>query len=194
MGTTNGKPELREEDVQALMRTSNKTEAQVRDSFNRFLEDHPTGEIDQEGFKDLMKEALPAKDATALSTHMFKIYDTDGNGTIDFKEFMTLYFMMSEGSPEEILSGIFRMFDDNGDGSITTDEMKKVVKSMYSLLKTDNPGLVADDCVASSAFSECDKNGDGKVTREEFIHACLNQEDFTKILAIAVIDVFNEEQ
>ena len=57
---------------------------------------------------------------------MFKIYDTDGNGTIDFKEFMTLYFMMSEGSPEEILSGIFRMFDDNGDGSITTDEMKKV--------------------------------------------------------------------
>ena len=70
----------------------------------------------------------------------------------------------------------------------------QVVKSMYSLLKTDNPGLVADDCVASSAFSECDKNGDGKVTREEFIHACLNQEDFTKILAIAVIDVFNEEQ
>ena len=63
MGTANGKPELREEDVQALMRTSNKTEAQVKDSFNRFLEDHPTGEIDQEGFKDLMREALPAKDA-----------------------------------------------------------------------------------------------------------------------------------
>ena len=63
MGTANGKPELREEDVQALMRTSNKTEAQVKDSFNRFLEDHPTGEIDHEGFKDLMREALPAKDA-----------------------------------------------------------------------------------------------------------------------------------
>ena len=63
MGTANGKPELREEDVQALMRTSNKTEAQVKDSFNRFLEDHPEGKIDQEGFQFLMGEALPAKDA-----------------------------------------------------------------------------------------------------------------------------------
>ena len=62
----------------------------------------------------------------AVSRHMFKIYDTNGDGVIDFKEFMTLYFMMSEGSPEEILSGIFRMFDDNGDGSITVDEMNKV--------------------------------------------------------------------
>ena len=53
---------------------------------------------------------------------MFKIYDTDGNGTIDFKEFMTLYFMMSEGSPEEILSGIFRMFDDNCDNNYNFDD------------------------------------------------------------------------
>ena len=142
MGNNNGKPQLMEEDVQALMKTSGRTEEQVRDSFNRFLEDHPEGKIDKEGFQFLMGEALPAKDAKykviikidkcqtditrAMSSHMFKIYDTDGNGIIDFKEFMTLYFMMSEGSPEDILSGIFRMFDDNGDGIITTDEMKKV--------------------------------------------------------------------
>ena len=71
--------------------------------------------------------------------------------------------------------------------------MLQVVKSMYSLLKSTNPGLAADECVARSAFSECDQDGDGRVTREEFINACLNQEDFTKILAIAVIDVFENE-
>ena len=63
MGGTNGKPELREEDVQALMRTSGRTEEQVRDSFNRFLEDHPEGEINKEGFQLLMGEALPQRDA-----------------------------------------------------------------------------------------------------------------------------------
>ena len=41
---------------------------------------------------------------------------------------------------------------------------------------------------------EIDKNGDGHVTTEEFIQACLNQEGFTKILTLAVIDVFNAEQ
>ena len=70
-----------------------------------------------------------------MSKHFFKIYDTDRNGVIDFKEFMTLYYMMSEGTPEEILSGIFRMFDDNGDGSITTDEMKKVTLKFVYLTK-----------------------------------------------------------
>lgn len=63
MGNSNGKPELMEEDVQALMKSSGRTEEQVRDSFNRFLKDHPEGKIDQAGFQFLMGEALPEKDA-----------------------------------------------------------------------------------------------------------------------------------
>ena len=63
MGNNNGVPELRVEDVEALVRTSGRTEDQVRDSFNKFLEDHPKGEIDREGFQFLMGEALPEKDA-----------------------------------------------------------------------------------------------------------------------------------
>ena len=52
-----------EEDVQALMKSSSWTEEQVRDSFSRFLEDHPGGKIDKKGFQLLMGEALPLKDA-----------------------------------------------------------------------------------------------------------------------------------
>ena len=37
-------------------------------------------------------------------------------------------FIMNEGTPEEVLSKIFRVFDVNGDGSITLKEMTKLIK------------------------------------------------------------------
>ena len=35
---------------------------------------------------------------------------------------------MNEGTPEEVLKKIFRVFDVNGDGSITMKEMTKLIK------------------------------------------------------------------
>ena len=43
--------------------------------------------------------------------------------------------MCQEGSPEEILQSLFRIFDTSGDGKVTMKEMEKLVKSLYGLLK-----------------------------------------------------------
>ena len=44
------------------------------------------------------------------------------------------------------------------------------------------------------AFAEMDKNEDGKVTEEEFISACLGQEEISRLLALKIIDIFCEEE
>ena len=72
MGNVEGKYVLRDEDVEALVKTSGRTEKQVRDSFDKFLVDHPTGRIDPAAFSSLMSEALPSKDASTMSTHVFR--------------------------------------------------------------------------------------------------------------------------
>ena len=33
-------------------------------------------------------KALPSKDARKMEDHIFRLYDTNGDGRIDFKEFM----------------------------------------------------------------------------------------------------------
>lgn len=139
------------------------------------------------------------------------MYDTDGSGSIDFTEFMVVYHIMNEGTPEEVMSKIFRVFDLNGDGVITAVEMNKIIKvgiysvhgdqkilftskDMSGLLKTENPELEVDDLMAKTAFREMDKNEDGKVTEEEFISACLGQEEISRLLALKIIDIFCEEE
>ena len=45
-------------------------------------------------------------------------------------------FIMNEGTPEEVLKKIFRVFDVNGDGSITMKEMTKLIKVGKTLHRT----------------------------------------------------------
>ena len=39
-----------------------------------------------------------------------------------------------------------------------------------------------------------DKNKDGKVSKEEFVGACLEQQEISKMLALKIVDIFVEEE
>merc|ERR1711936_536134 len=193
MGSSNGKPVLREEDISALAKSSGLDEDQVKQAFESFIAEHPDGHMKPKDFREMMQKALPKKDASKMEKHVFRIYDSNNDGYIDFTEFMLIFFIMSDGSPEEVLTKIFGVFDVNSDGTITQKEMAKLIKDMYSLLKEEDRNLAARDLVAKSAFAEMDKNEDGKVTTAEFIDACLSKEEFSKMLALKVIDIFVED-
>ena len=181
---------LAHEDVEAMMVASGRSEQEIRAAFEEFKQEHPNGKLNLEDFKTCLKEAMPKKYVESMAEHIYRIYDTDGDGTIDFKEFMIVFYIMSEGSEEDVLGGIFRVFDIDGNGSICLDEMKKLVNSMYRLLKKDDPNLESQKFIADSAFSEADDDKDGLITKEEFIKACLAQESFVNLLTLKLVDIF----
>ena len=173
MGSKNGKPVLRDEDINALSKSSGLNEAQVKESFNAFVAEHPNGKMKPKDFREMMAKAVPTKDASKMEKHVFRIYDANNDGVIDFTEFMLIFFIMSEGAPEEVLTKIFRVFDVNSDGTISKKEMNKLIKDMYGLLKTEDPYIAAKKLVAKTAFAEMDKDKDGKVSQAEFVSACM---------------------
>merc|ERR1711970_1016829 len=193
MGSSNGKPVLREEDISALSKTSGLDEPTIKNSFKQFIADHPDGRMKHKDILKMMQKALPKKDASKLEKHLFRIYDSNNDGYIDFTEFMLLLLIMQDGNPEEVLTKIFRVFDVNSDGSITMAEMTKVMKDMYSLLQKEDPNLAAEHFVAKTAFAEMDKDMDGRVTCAEFVQACLVQEEFSKMLSQKVLDIFVDD-
>jgi len=193
MGSKNGKPVLRDEDISALAQSSGLNREQVKDAFDAFIAEHPNGKMKPKDFRTMMAQALPKKDASKMEKHVFRVYDTNNDGFIDFVEFMVIFYIMSDGTPEEVLGKIFRVFDVNSDGTITKKELTRLIKDMYGLLKTEDPNIAAKDMIAKSAFAEMDKDEDGKVSLEEFTTACMGQEEFTRMLAIKVIDIFVED-
>ena len=193
MGSKNGKPVLREEDITALSKSSGLDGAQVEESFNAFIAEHPNGKMKPKEFREMMAKAVPKKDASKMEKHVFRIYDANNDGVIDFTEFMLIFFVMSEGAPEEVLTKIFRMFDVNSDGTISMKEMNKLIKDMYGLLKTEDPNIAAKNMIAKTAFAEMDKDKDGEVSKEEFVTACMGQEEISKMLALKIVDIFVDD-
>jgi len=193
MGSNHGKPVLREEDVESLAMSSGKDPSTVRDQFNKFIKDHPNGRMKKKEFRELMSQALPKKQICKMEDHVFRIYDTNNDGFIDFVEFMVVYHVMSEGSAEDVLRKMFRVFDVNSDGTISKRELRRLVKDMYGLIKEDkeNNGL-DEEGISNKAFVEMDRDEDGQISMEEFIEACLKQEQFTKLLALKAIGIFIE--
>ena len=194
MGSKNGKPVLRDEDVSEIVKTSGMTEERVREAFENFVKEHPNGKMKPKAFREMMLFAMPKKDAAKMEKHVFRIYDANNDGYVDFVEFMVVYIIMSGGSQEEVLKKMFRLFDVNSDGVISKKEMTRLVKDMYGLLKKDDPNISASDLIAKSAFVEMDKDGDGKVSLEEFTNACLAEKDFSKLLTTTALDIFLEEE
>merc|ERR1711892_1001467 len=177
MGAKNGKPELRPQDIEDLKESSGFTEEQIKEAFQAFVTDHPNGKMKPKDFRDMMSKALPKKDASKMEKHVFRIYDTNNDGYIDFVEFLM----------------IFRLFDYNSDGNITNKEMKRLIGAMYGLIKAEDPKAASEAMIAKTAFAEMDENQDGKVSKDEFVSACMQQDEFSKMLAIHVIDIFVED-
>ena len=90
MGSSNGKPVLRPEDVSQLAKSSGMEEAQVKQAFDNFINEHPDGKMRPKDFREMMQKALPGKDAGKMEKHVFRIYDTNDDGYIDFTEFMLI--------------------------------------------------------------------------------------------------------
>merc|ERR1712129_548337 len=61
MGNKNGVPVLRDEDVAALVKSSGMEEAQVKESFEAFKEQHPNGKMKPKDFREMMAKSCPRR-------------------------------------------------------------------------------------------------------------------------------------
>lgn len=139
----------------------------------------------------MIQACYPEVDVVRLEKHIFRLFDRDGDGTIDFKEFMVVLYIMSNGTPEENLKQIFKVFDLDGDGCINREELTRICRDLsYMFTIQDNPKGYTAETLGAMAFQEMDTNHDGWVTEKEFITACFSQKQISTMLALKIIDVF----
>ena len=71
--------------------------------------DCPDGKLTADSFRKIYRKCFPSGNVEEFCDHVFRSFDADKNGFIDFKEFMLAIDITSTGSPKEKLEWAFRL-------------------------------------------------------------------------------------
>lgn len=93
---------------------------------------------------------------------MIKEVDANGNGNIDFQEFLSLMEkkMKDPKDIEQELRDAFKVFDKDGNGFISAQELRHIMTSLGERLTEEE---------VDQMIQEADTNGDGQVDYNEFV-------------------------
>ncbi|CAF4832011.1 unnamed protein product [Pieris macdunnoughi] len=109
--------------------------------------------------------SLPELQQNPLVQRVIAIFDADGNGEVDFKEFIQGVSQFSvKGDKLSKLRFAFRIYDMDNDGYISNGELFQVLKMMVgNNLKDTQLQQIVDKTILFA-----DKDEDGKISFEEF--------------------------
>lgn len=135
-----------------------KEKEEIKEAFDMFDTDGG-GTIDMGELGEVMKKMGQNLSGEDLR-EMFDSVDTDGNGEIDFEEFQVM-MQSSIGDMDENkeLVDAFKVFDVDGDGTTTRDEVKQLMEKF---------GQKLTDAEMDAVMKEVDTDGDGEIDFGEF--------------------------
>ena len=166
------KHRLDPEEIQELRLSTEFTENELQTWYKAFRETCPNGKMSEKKFGEMYKNHYSTGDATIYAGHVFRTFDKNNDGTIDFYEFIQGLSIISRGTQEQKLRWAFEMYDSDGSGSVTRREMLEIVRGIFRLAG-ERANLPADENTPEKfthkLFAKLDRDNDGTITQNEFV-------------------------
>ncbi|XP_046658324.1 Kv channel-interacting protein 1 isoform X4 [Homalodisca vitripennis] len=181
-------PRYRPDSLAALSRATRFTEPELKRIYRGFKAECPTGVVKEDTFKGIYSQFFPKGANTSQYAHyVFNSLDQDRSGLLSFEDFVHGLSILSRGSLDEKLRWTFSLYDINGDGRITREEMTDIVTAIYDLMGKFVEPSVEESTVAAKVdriFQKMDRNRDGVVTLEEFLESCTSDEEISRSMSV----------
>jgi calcium-dependent protein kinase len=117
------------------------------------LDANNDGSLTMKEMQDGLKQAgLPIPPELS---NLFDSIDTDGTQQIDYTEFLASMLQQQHYARREMLWAAFRVFDLDGDGQITKEELHQALSGV-------------SDAMVQKMLGEVDTDGDGTISFDEF--------------------------
>jgi len=101
--------------------------------------------------------------------------DNDGNGTIEFGEFLGMMTAkMGEKDSREDIEKVFKLFDDDNSSKITFKNLARVAEEL---------GETIDDEELQDMINQADRDGDGAINVDEFYRIMKKKGNFLEDLS-----------
>eukprot|EP01094_Clydonella_sp_ATCC50884_P015377 TRINITY_DN25977_c0_g1_i1.p1 TRINITY_DN25977_c0_g1~~TRINITY_DN25977_c0_g1_i1.p1 ORF type:complete len:190 (+),score=90.04 TRINITY_DN25977_c0_g1_i1:33-572(+) len=171
---------LSPEELEELKSSTQFSEEDMKKLHRRFkkIDNDGNGTLSSEEFHD-----IPGLVGNPLLDRVLAVFDTDGDGEIQFSEFISaLSIFCRKDNPEQKLKFAFQVYDINKDGFISNGELYMVLKKMVG----NNLDPIQLQQIVDKTIREADKDGDGKVSYEEFRQMIGNAEAIEEKLTVSL--------
>ncbi|CAD8061662.1 unnamed protein product [Paramecium primaurelia] len=134
------------------------TNAEKEGLLNEFkkIDKDGNGQISKDELLQVYLKQYDEIKAKQMVDDIFDKVDTNKSGFVDFTEFITSAANEEKLLNKQRLQQAFNMFDTNGDGQISRDELQEIMGGI-------------DDNLWKEILSMCDSDGDGQISQQEFI-------------------------
>jgi len=128
MGAKTSKPNLSPQSMRELCKQVNFTSDEIKEWYNEYKKSLSKGEseLTRKQFREVYN-SLFAGDATDFAEHVFRTFDKDGSGSVNFEEFLIGLYLSGDNQSDAQLKWAFDMYDIDGDGQISRTEMRTIV-------------------------------------------------------------------
>merc|ERR1711953_840600 len=183
------KSKLNKEVLDELTQKTKFSQAELQHWYKGFLKDCPTGKLSADEFGTIYRQFFPQGDPSLFARFVFDVFDENKDGTIEFDEFIMALSVTSRGTLDDKLRWAFRLYDLDGDGLITRNEMLEIVKAIYWMVGTTVELPLEENTPekrVARIFNLMDKDDDGYLTMGEFMEG--SKKDPSIIQALSLYD------
>ncbi|KAI1937903.1 Calcium-binding protein NCS-1 [Ophidiomyces ophidiicola] len=170
-----------------LQKATHFDKKELQQWYKGFLKDCPSGTLTKEEFQKIYRQFFPFGDPSSFANYVFRVFDSDNSGMIDFKEFICALSITSRGRMEDKLDWAFQLYDIDGDGKISYEEMLAIVEAIYkmvgSMVKLPEDEDTPEKRVRK-IFRMMDKDENGSLDIAEFKEGSKRDETIVSALSL----------
>ncbi|UJR31684.1 hypothetical protein I4U23_019165 [Adineta vaga] len=161
--------------LEEIVKCTRFSKSEVRLLYRSFKQDCPGGNVSEERLREIYLQLFPQGNSLKYTHLLFSIIDRNHKGTFTFDDYILTLSVLCRGTIDEKLRWIFRLYDFNGDGQLTRENITEVIFAFYDLLGTSVQPRVEEQDVQEhidKIFERIDPMQTEEITLEDFIDYC----------------------
>ncbi|KYO23530.1 recoverin [Alligator mississippiensis] len=178
---------LSKEILEDLKMNTRYTEDELCRWYASFQKQCPDGRISRSEFEKIYANFFPNSDPKVYARHVFRSFDTNDDGTLDFREYIIALHLTSSGKTHLKLEWAFSLFDVDRNGEISKNEVLEIISAIFKMIPAEEQKTLPEDennpeKRTNKLWAYFKKGEHDKIAEGEFISGVMKNEEIMRLI------------